>query len=305
VALQEQRAAGLESAEPSARARRTNRPANRPMEFRLRVFSWRLPTIITVFLVGLVVAVGILVATKEGLLEFALGILAFGGLIWLIWYLLFFKQRIFLMDRGIRVRGPLAARRARWDDITSFEVTDQAWVILRTQKGKPLRILLELWREPQRLHEALVAYLGQPTPVTQASVRSLSGRRVELGILAVLSVPPIIFSSAIAWAAGVATGIGTAALAVWNEPRSFKGMRRVRWLVNYAPTILGAIAVNFITMGLGSDSSASALATFAYSVGWGLAHSGLKYVALRRRLRSNVDALRPTTPPDFPPRLHR
>lgn len=116
--------------------------------------------------------------------------------------------RLHLSEAGVVLRLPLGVtRRARWDEVRSFLLTDDYRVILKVAGAREIVIVPGMYRDPERVVEELAQYLGEPR-LEETDFELLGRQFFVLAIVAAAcSVPLILLSSPISLAVGFGLGV--------------------------------------------------------------------------------------------------
>jgi hypothetical protein len=116
--------------------------------------------------------------------------------------------RLHLSEAGVVLRLPLGVtRRARWDEVRSFLLTDDYRVILKVPGARHIIIAPGMYRDPERVVEEVTQYLGDPR-LEETDFEQSKRQAFIVAIIATLcSVPVVLLTSPVSWAAGFALGV--------------------------------------------------------------------------------------------------
>jgi hypothetical protein len=117
-----------------------------------------------------------------------------------------FKLR--LSHEGLELKTFLSpTRRARWDEIRLFLLTDDYRVILKAPGARDIVIVPGTYRDPEQVVRDIAEHLGEPR-LQETDFLQFASRALIIVIAVVAcSIPLVLLTSTISWAAGLVSGL--------------------------------------------------------------------------------------------------
>ncbi len=200
----------------------------------------------------------------------------------LVYVALSFKLR--LSNDGIELRAFLSPTRTlRWDEIRSFFVTDDYRVILKIPGARELVVVPGTYSDPEQVVHDIGRYLGQPRLqetdferfASQALVAAIIAAACSIAVaLFASSIPLLLLSYTITWAAGLVLGFPLGAYLL--KKRCGPATRRrgfrlwasiISWWGGMLSMTLGAALPRLVGLGPAPDVSFVCIGLLGYAVG--------------------------------------